>query len=150
MVEVVNIGRTYLALLDSSYQGAHLGSQGAGRFDNNEINTLVTDDLTNKGLNNTSNLVDVIIVGAKLTGNQGFTNYSKTSMRSPGTSATLTSSALSGRLKSGDPAGGYLVAVEMVYNYHLLFPWPQIKGLLPTPSQYELIPSSIVRDPKEE
>ncbi len=133
MVEVVNIGRTYLAVLDSCYQGAHLGSQGAKRYDNTKINTLVTQDLINKGLNSTSNLVDVIIVRARLTGNQGLTNYIKTSMRLPGTSTALTSAALTDRLQTGDPSGGYLVAVEIVYNYKLLFPWPKITGLLQDP-----------------
>jgi hypothetical protein len=133
MVEVVNIGRTYLAVLDSSYQGAHLGSQGAKRYDNTKIDTLVTQDLINKGLNSTTNLVDVIIVRAQLIANGGISNYTETSMRSPGTSTVLTSGALTGRLQSGDPAGGYLVAVEIDYNYRLLFPWPKIKGLLADP-----------------
>jgi Flp pilus assembly protein TadG len=133
MVEVVNIGRTYLALLDTSYQGAHLGSQGEVRYNNAKIDTLVTQDLTNKGFNDPSNLVDVIITRADLTGGTGITNYSAVSMRSPGTSTVLTSGALTARLQSGDPAGGYLVAVEIVYNYRLLFPWPKIKGLLQDP-----------------
>ena len=133
MVEIVNIGRTYLALLDSSYQGAHLGSQGAKRYDNTKINTLVTQDLINKGLNSTSNLVDVIVVRAHLEGNQVLANYSATSMRLPGTASVLTAAVLSSRLQSGDPGGGYLVAVELVYNYQLLFPWPKIRGLLQDP-----------------
>jgi hypothetical protein len=133
MVEVVNIGRTYLALLDSSYQGAHLGSQGEIRYDNNKINTLVTQDLINKGLNSTSNLVNVIIVRANLEGGQVLSDYNATSMRLPVTSPVLTSAVLSGRLQSGDPDGGYLVAVEIVYNYRLLFPWPKITGLLQDP-----------------
>jgi Flp pilus assembly protein TadG len=131
MVEVVNIGHTYLALLDTSYQGAHLGSQGIKLYDNTKIYTLVTQDLTNKGYN-TSNLIDVIIIRADLTGGTGITNYNAVSMKSPGRATVLTVGALQGRLQSSDPAGK-LIAVEIVYDYRLIFPWPKIKGLLPDP-----------------
>jgi len=131
MVEVVNIGRTYLALLDSSYQGAHLGSQGIARYNNTKIDTLVTQDLINKGYN-TSNLIDVNIIRADLTGGTGLQNYNAAHMRIPGQATVLTSSELVNRLRSGD-LDGKLIAVEIDYNYRLLFPWPKLMGLLPDP-----------------
>ena len=45
MIEAVFICRSYLVLLDSSYQGAHIGSQGLALYDDNEIYTLVKQDL---------------------------------------------------------------------------------------------------------
>ncbi len=131
MVEVVNIGRTYLALLDTSYQGAHLGSQGSILYDNTKIDTLVDQDLTNKGLNTTS-LIDVIITHADLPGGAAIANLSTAHMRSPGRASILTSAMLVGRLQSADPKGK-LVAVEIVYDYNLLFPWPNFAGILPNP-----------------
>ena len=131
MVEVVNIGRTYLALLDTTYQGAHLGSQGITRYDNNKINTLVTQDLTNKGLN-TSNLIDVIIIRADLPGGAVIEDLTAGHMRSPGRASKLTAAVLAGRLNGSDPSGK-LVAVEIVYDYKLLFPWPNLAGILPDP-----------------
>jgi hypothetical protein len=131
MVEVVNIGRTYLALLDTSYQGAHLGSQGVSRYDNTTINTLVTQDLTNKGYN-TSALIDVIITRANLVGGTGLQNYTVVHMKSPGRATVITSALLISRLRGGDPAGR-LIVVEIVYDYTLLFPWPNLAGVFPNP-----------------
>jgi hypothetical protein len=146
MVEVVNIGRTYLALLDSSYQGAHLGSQGNKRYDNCKIFTLVSQDLAKKGLDNSS-LIDVIITRYDLSGGKVVSltvlptlptppcpsyNSNPAHMKSPGRASKLTSALLVSRLQSSDP-NGKLVAVEIVYDYTLLFPWPNFAGILPNP-----------------
>ena len=134
MVELVNIGRTYLALLDTSYQGAHLGSQGIKLYDNTKIYTLVTQDLTNKGYN-TSNLIDVFIIRAKLDGGTTINNYSvgNPTMKGSGEAPILGLGVLQGRLTSADPPNSRLIAVEIYYKYQYIFPWPKIKGLLPDP-----------------
>ncbi len=67
MVEVVFISRSYLALLESSTQGAHLGSQGLALYNNSEIYTLITQNLLREGYD-TSSLIDVIITRADLVG----------------------------------------------------------------------------------
>jgi hypothetical protein len=144
MVEVVSVGRTYLALLDTSYQGAHLGSQGISRYDNTKIYTLVTQDLTNKGYN-TSGLIDVIITRADLVGGTGIQNYIVDHMKSPGRATILTSALLVSRLRSGDP-DGKLIAVEIVYDYSLLFPWPNLAGILPNP--FPLVAYTIQYSPR--
>jgi hypothetical protein len=130
MVEVVNIGRVYLALLDTTYLGAHLGSQGEARYNDAKINTLVTQDLTDKGL--TTGLIDVIITRADLPGGAVIQNLSSDHMRSPGRASRLTAALLTSRLNGSDPKGK-LVAVEIVYDYDLLFPWPDLAGILPDP-----------------
>jgi hypothetical protein len=141
MVEVVNIGRTYLALLDTTYQAAHLGSQGYLLYDNSKIFTFVSQDLAKKGLDNSS-LIDVIITRYELPGGQSLSltvlptppspNPNPAYMKSSGRTTKLTSALLTTRLQSGDPKGK-LVAVEIFYDYKLLFPWPNLAGILPNP-----------------
>jgi hypothetical protein len=133
MVEVVNIGRTYLALLDTSYQGAHLGSQGSILYNDAKVDILVDQDLTNKGLN-TSSLIEVVITHADIDAStnpptiKNLTTYPVT----PPRPSKLTKVLLDSRLQSSDPKGK-LVAVEIVYDYKLLFPWPNFAGILPNP-----------------
>lgn len=132
MVEVVNIGRTYLALLDTSYQGAHLGSQGLSRYDNTKIYTLVEQDLTNKGYN-TSALNNIITTRAKISGGViDHSTYATDKRKGGGRSTVLTETLLNSRLRGGDPAGR-LIVVEIVYDYTLLFPWPNLAGVFPNP-----------------
>jgi hypothetical protein len=132
MVEVVNIGRTYLALLDTSYQGAHLGAQGTIRFTDANIKDLITQDLTNKGLDN-ANLVQVFITRGKMVGGS-ISNYTVVPMKTSTVTPTPSSKqVIENRLSGSNPPDGRFVAVEIVYNYRLLFPWPKIKGLLSDP-----------------
>jgi hypothetical protein len=119
MVEVVNICRNYLALLGGSYEGAHLGSQGLTRYDNNEIYTLVTQGLAQEGYTDSS-LIDVIITRATLVGGTGIQNYQVYNMKGSGRTSIFTPSILAGRLRSGDPSGKIIV-VEIVYDHKLLF-----------------------------
>jgi hypothetical protein len=132
MIEVVFICRTYLAILDSSYQGAHLGSQGLALYDDNEIYTLVQQDLSPRY--NNSHLIDVIITRATLKGGKSLvidTGYPK-NMKGSGRTSILTSAILTSRLKTGDLAGR-LIAVEVVYDHPLLFDFPFIWDLIPNP-----------------
>lgn len=132
MIEVVFIGRTYLVMLDSSYQAAHLGAQGVAFYDDNEIFTLVKQDLTAKY--NNANLIDVIITRATLNGGTSITinpGYPK-NMKGSGRASILTQAILSGRLKPGD-LSGRLIAVEVVYDHPLLFDFFFTRGLIPNP-----------------
>jgi hypothetical protein len=131
MIEVVFIGRAYLALLDSSYQGAHLGSQGLILYDNSEVNEVVKQDLIQKGYY-TSSLIDVIIVRADLPGGKTISNYHVYNMMGSGRATALTQGLLVGRLRADSPAG-QLIAVDIVFDYPLLFNWPNVAGLLPNP-----------------
>jgi Flp pilus assembly protein TadG len=130
MIEVVFICRTYLVLLDSSYQGAHLGSQGIAYFSDDEIYTLVTQDLAPRY--NNSNLIDVIITRATLNGGKSLTITEVKNMKGSGRSSILTPAILTSRLKSGDLAGR-MIAVEVVYDHPLLFDFPILWDLIPNP-----------------
>ena len=130
MLEVVFICRTYLVILDSSYQGAHLGSQGLALYDDNEIYTLVTQDLT-PGYNDSS-LIDVIITRAKLNGGTSITITEVRNMKGSGRASKLTPAILISRLRGGD-LSGRLIAVEVVYDHQLKLNLPIIRNLLPNP-----------------
>ncbi|MFZ2096259.1 MAG: TadE/TadG family type IV pilus assembly protein [Anaerolineales bacterium] len=131
MVEAVLICRTYLALLDSSYQGAHLGSQGLFRYDNNEIYTLVTQKLTEEGCN-TSELVDVIITRANLVGGKGIQDYQVVNMKGSGRESIFNPTIIGNRLRGTDPSGRIII-VEIVYDHILLFDYPFTEKLFPNP-----------------
>ncbi len=139
MVEVVNICRNYLSLLDSTYQGAHLGSQGLARYDNNEIYTLVTQGLVQEGYNNSS-LIDVIITRADLVGGKVIRNYQSYNMKGSGRASIFTQTNIINRLRDGDPLGKIIV-VEIVYDHTLVFNLPIIYNLFPNP--FPLIAYSI-------
>jgi hypothetical protein len=130
MIEVVFICRSYLVMLDSSYQGAHLGSTGL--FSDAAIYTLVTQDLSPRY--NNSNLIDVIITRATLNGGTSITinpGYPK-NMKGSGRATTLTPAILMGRLRSGD-LSGRLIAVEVVYDHPLLFDFSFTRSIIPNP-----------------
>jgi hypothetical protein len=132
MLEVVFICRSYLVILDSSYQGAHLGSQGLALYDDTKIYTLVTQDLS-PGYNN-SNLIDVIITRATLNGGTSITidsGYPK-NMKGSTRTSILTPAILVSRLRSTD-LSGRLIAVEVVYDHPLLFDFFFTRGLIPNP-----------------
>jgi Flp pilus assembly protein TadG len=134
MIEIVFISRTYLVMLDSSYQGAHLGSQGKVLFDDLEIKTLVLQDLS-PGYNNT-NLKDIIITRAIWDG----TTLTTESTYHYGTPAQLSiftkdPSLLPTRL-AGRPATR-LIAVEVLYDHPLLFDFSFTRGLIPNPFPLE-------------
>jgi TadE-like protein len=130
MIEVVFICRSYLVLLDSSYQGAHIGSLGLAYYDNQEIYTLVTQDLS-PGYNN-SNLIDVIITRGTLNGGTSLTINSVQNMKSSGRASKLTPVILISRLRSSDISGRFIV-VEVVYDHPLLFNFSFTNGLIPNP-----------------
>ncbi len=130
MIEAVFIGRSYLVILDTSYQGAHLGSQGLALYDDSEIYDLVTQDLS-PGYNN-SHLIDVIITRAKLNGGTSITITSVNNMKGSGRASKLTPAILISRLRSGD-LNGRLIAVEVVYDHPLLFDFPVVWDLFPNP-----------------
>ncbi len=132
MIEVVFICRSYLVILDSSYQGAHLGSQGIALYDDTEIYTLVSQDLSPRY--NNSNLIDVIITRATLNGGTSITinpGYPK-HMKGSGRASILTPAILISRLRGGD-LSGRLIAVEVVYDHPLLFNFSFTRGLIPNP-----------------
>jgi hypothetical protein len=133
MIEVVFICRSYLIILDSSYQGAHLGSLGLASYDDNEIFTLVKQDLTPSGYNSTA-LIDVIITRATLNGGTSLTidaGYPK-NMKGSGRASRLTPAILVSRLRSGD-LSGKMIAVEVVYDHPLLFNFSFTRGIIPSP-----------------
>jgi hypothetical protein len=143
MIEVVFVFRSYLVILDSTYQGAHLGSQGINLYNDTEIYTLVTQDLS-PGYNN-SNLIDVIITRATLNGGTSITinsGYPK-NMKGSGRASILTPAILMSRLRCKpsppypppgecDPSGR-LIAVEVVYDQPLLFDFSFTRGIIPNP-----------------
>ncbi len=132
MIEVVFICRSYLVLLDSSYQGAHLGSQGLALFDDQEVYNLVTQNLSPSY--NNSRLVDVIITRATLNGGTSITintGYPR-NMKGSGRASILTPAVLISRLRGGD-LSGRLIAVEVVYDHPLLFNFSFTRGLIPNP-----------------
>jgi len=130
MIEIVFIARSYLVILDASYQGSHLGSQGPGLYDNNEIYTLTQQDLGPKF--NDSHLIDVIITRANLNGGTSLTITEVKNMKGSGRASILTPAILSSRLRAGD-LSGRLIAVELVYDHPLLFDFPIIWGIFPNP-----------------
>jgi hypothetical protein len=130
MIEVVFICRSYLVILNSSYQGAHLGSQGIALFDDQEIYTLVQQDLS-PGYN-TSSLIDVIITRGTLNGGTSLTITSVNHMKGSTRPSILTPAILISRLKSSD-LSGRLIAVEVVYDHPLLFNFSFTRSLIPNP-----------------
>jgi Flp pilus assembly protein TadG len=130
MLEIVFIARSYLVILDSSYQGAHLGSQGLALFDDNEIYSLVTQNLAPRY--NNSNLIDVIITRATLNGGTSLTITEVKHMKGSSRPSILSQAVLSGRLRAGD-LSGRLVAVEVVYDHPLLFDFPIVWDLFQNP-----------------
>ena len=118
MVEVVFVGRTYLALLDASVVGSRLGSKGTAFYDNSKIFTLTTQALTQEGYAS-SNLVDILIVRADLVGGATVNNYQVESMLSSGQPQTLTQQALLDKIDIGDPDTS-VVGVEVLFDHQLL------------------------------
>jgi Flp pilus assembly protein TadG len=134
MIEVVFICRSYLVILDSSYQGAHLGSQGWDRYDDTEIKDLVLQDLPAKIRNNLT--TDVIITRAHWNGTNlnlviNGIQYPKNMKGSSAVSIFKNGTLLTSRL-NGHPATD-LIAVEVVYKHPLTFNFPIIWDLLPDP-----------------
>jgi hypothetical protein len=134
MIEAVFICRSYLVLLDSSYQGAHIGSQGLALYDNNEIYTLVKQDLIPNLIPNDTDpsLIDVIITRANLNGGTSITITEVRNMKGSGRASKLTPAILISRLRVGD-LSGRLIAVEVVYDHPLKLNLPIIRNLLPNP-----------------
>lgn len=130
MIEVVFVCRTYLVLLDASYQGAHIGVQGKDLYDDNEVYTLVTQDL--QPYYNNSHLIDVIITRGTFNGGTSVTITTVNHMKGSTRPTILTPALIASRLRSGDLSSRF-IAVEVVYDQPLLFNFFYIRGLIPNP-----------------
>lgn len=133
MIEIVFIARSYLVILDSSYQGAHLGSQGWERFEDPVIKDLVVQDLMSGGY--LTNLKDIIITRYSWNGTTQTLTLDRAvyhyNTSSPRDSIFKDTTTLKSRL-SGRPTTR-LIIVEVVYDHPLLFNFFYIKGLIPNP-----------------
>jgi len=130
MIEVVFVCRTYLVLLDSSYQGAHIAVQGKALFDDTEVYTLVRQDL--QPYYDNTNLIDVIITRGTFNGGTSVTISSVSHMKGTTRPSTLTPAVISSRLRSGDLYSRFIV-VEVLYDQPLLFNFFYIRGVIPNP-----------------
>lgn len=119
-VEVVLMGRAYLALLESTVVSSRLGSSGETFYDDSEILTLTDQVLSREGYNS-SDLVDVIITRADLVNGTSVENYQVFHMNTTNPQTPfITTSLLLSRMEAGDPNVS-MVAVEVYYNHRLLF-----------------------------
>jgi hypothetical protein len=138
MIEVVFIARTYLVILDSSYQGAHLGSQGENLYDNIKITTLITQTLPLDISNNLINKVnsDLIITRANWNGTKfdnsdpNFCDYCVYHYNSSNPKNSIFSQTNLKSFLAGRPATR-LIVVELAYDYQLPITFPLIKNLIP-------------------
>jgi hypothetical protein len=130
LVEVAFFTRTYLALLEASREGARVGARGTLLFDNSEIRTLVTQDLSREG-HATDALQDVIIVRAEVDGG-AISSYAWESMMGSGLSPRMTEDVLNSRLHSDDPNGA-LIVVEIFYDHEPLINFPGLSDIFPDP-----------------
>jgi len=128
MVEIVFIGRAYLALLEASVVGARLGTKGEFYFDDNDIYTL-TSEVLDRGGYVSDDLVDILIVRADLVDGIVVKDYRVASLKGSGMTPKTTSQVLLDNMVPGDPTIG-IVAVEIIFNHHLLFGYG---GIVPDP-----------------
>jgi hypothetical protein len=133
LTETAFCARTYLALLEATREGARLGARGAVNFDNSEILTLVRQDLSRQGYGTATGLADVIIVRANVGPGKAIKSYSVASMLASGRPTELTSSLLLSRLDPSDPQG-WLIGVEIYYDYRPVLGFPVISDLFPDPT----------------
>jgi hypothetical protein len=132
LVEVAFIVRTYMVLLEASREGARLGARGAAFFDNDEIRTLVEQDLSREGYTKASGLQDIIIVRAEVGPGKTISSYQSFSMLGSQRLPGLTRATLLSRLEAGDPRTR-LIAVEIYYNQRPLIGFPLLSDLFPKP-----------------
>jgi hypothetical protein len=142
VVEVAFLTRTYLAVLEASREGARLGARGSANFDNNEIRTLVEQDLARQGYTTANGLVDIIIVRANVGPGKVVNTYDVYSMLGSGRPVKMTKSVLLARLQPSDPQGR-LIVVEICLDHHLLLGFPGISAIIPNP--LSLQPYSVMR-----
>lgn len=142
MIEVAFAARTYLAILEATREGARLGARGSANFDNNEISTLVQQNLSREGYDTGSNLEDIIIVRADVGPGATVNSYVASSMLGSGETPHLTLSTMLSRLAASDPQTR-IVAVEICYDHPLLIGFPVMSDIFPNP--YRLHVYSIMR-----
>jgi hypothetical protein len=118
-VEVVSIGRTYLAILEASAAGARLGANGMAKYDNDDINQFAQETLHVEGYA-PEGLIDVIITRADLVNGTVVNNYNVEKMLGSGQTSRLNKSYLASKINAGDPSIG-IIAVEMVFEHEFLF-----------------------------
>jgi Flp pilus assembly protein TadG len=134
VVQVVMIARNYLVVLEATREGARLGARGPAYFDNDEIQTLVEQDLSRQGYSTANGLIDIIIVRADVGPGTVINDYDVSWMLGSGRPAALTQVTLQSRLRAGDPQSR-IVAVEIYHDHRSVF--------LPNP--LTLHPYSIMR-----
>jgi TadE-like protein len=132
LVEVVFIVRTYLVLLEASREGVRLGARGVAFFDNNEICTLVEQDLSSEGYTKAKGLQDIIIVRAEVGPGKTISSYQWSPMLGSQRLPSLTQATLLSRLATDDPRTR-LIAVEIYYNQRPLIGLPLLSDLFPKP-----------------
>jgi hypothetical protein len=132
MVEIVFAARTYLVLLEASREGARVGARGSADFDNDEIRTLVEQDLSREGYTTSNGLAEIIIVRANVGPNQVVNSYEMEKMLGSGRPTQITQSVLLSRLRPGDPRSR-LVAVEIYYDHQPLVNFPVLSDIFPDP-----------------
>jgi Flp pilus assembly protein TadG len=135
LVEVAFFAFTYLSILESSREGARLGSRGKALFNDSEIETLVEQDLSRNGIYTSTGEVDVFIVRGSMTEETAATIATVSSVYPAidgDRPAFQHGSDLAPRLRPGDP-GSRFVIVEIFYDYHPLFGFPGLSALFPDP-----------------
>lgn len=142
LVEVAFLARTYLVVLEASREGARLAARGLANFDNNEIQTLVEQDLSRAGITTGNGLIDIIIVRANIGPGQTVSSYEEYSMLGSGRPATMTKPEILSRLQPGDPHGR-LVAVEIYVDHQPVTNFPGMSAIFSDP--LSLHPYSIMR-----
>ena len=142
LVEVAFLARTYLVILEASREGARLGARGSANFDNDEIRTLVEQDLSRAGLTTASGLIDIIIVRANIGPGQAVNGYDVYSMLGSSRPVKMTKATLLSRLQAGDPQGR-LVVVEICFDHRPLTGFPGVSAIFSDP--LSLQPYSIMR-----
>lgn len=132
LVEVVFAGRTYLVLLEASREGARVGARGSAFFDNDEIRTLVEQDLSREGLTTANGLAEIIIVRANVGPGQVVNSYETEKMLGSSRPVQVTQSVLLSRLRPSDPQTR-LLAVEIYYDHRPLINFPLLSDIFPDP-----------------
>jgi Flp pilus assembly protein TadG len=132
LVEVVFYARTYLAILEATREGARIGARGSANYDDNEIDTLVQQDLSRQGIDTSTGLVDVIIVRADVGPGRVINGYTVTRMHGSSEPVYLTQAVMLQRLQAGDPKGR-LVAVEIYYNHRPVLGLPLVSAIFREP-----------------
>jgi hypothetical protein len=120
LVQVVMIAHNYLVVLEASREGARLGARGAAYFSNDEIRTLVEQNLSRGGYTSANGLEDIIIVRAEVGPGVSINHYEAN--RTLGSSRPMiwTQAKLASSLDPSDPHSR-LVIVEIHHDHRSIF-----------------------------